>query len=265
MSFYQHKIVWITGASSGIGEHLAYEFAKQGAHLILSARNLKELQRVKSKCEAAASSVAIELIDFDKIEQIPTIANKVIAIHGKIDVLVNNAGISQRSLAKDTAFEVDEMIMKINYLATIRLTKCVLPVFLKQESGQIITITSTVGKIGTAMRSAYAASKHALHGFFDSLRTEVPDGIDIMLVCPGFIRTNISINALTGDGSAQGTMDAATDKGMDPAVLAAKIVESASLGKAEIYVGGFKEKLAIYLSRYTPGILRKILKNAKVT
>lgn len=178
---------------------------------------------------------------------------------------MNNAGISQRSLAKDTSFEVDKRMMNVNFLGTVCLTKCVLPVFLQQNSGQFITITSVVGKIGSPMRTSYAASKHALHGFFDSLRAELPNSIDVMLVCPGYIRTNISINALKGDGSKQGTMDETTGNGMSPAILAEKIVEAASLGKAELHIGGFREMLAIQVGRFFPSLLRRILRKAKVT
>jgi short-subunit dehydrogenase len=183
---------------------------------------------------------------------------------GKIDILINNGGISQRSLAKDTALEVDQKLMAINYFGTVALTKAVLPSMLTHHLGHIVTITSLTGKFGTPYRSSYAASKHALHGFFDSLRAElVQASIKVTLVCPGFVRTNVSINALTGSGSKLGTMDEATDKGMDPDQLARKILRAIENEKEEVYFGG-KEVLGVYMKRFFPRYFSKMLQKAKV-
>jgi dehydrogenase/reductase SDR family member 7B len=264
MDFFQNKRIWITGASSGIGEAVAIEAARRGAHLILSARKEAELHRVAGLCVGAAS-VLIEPLDLSKHAEIPQIVQKVLKNVGKIDILINNGGISQRSLAWETSLEVDRQMMNVNYLGTVAMTKAVLPSMRLHQLGHIATVTSLMGKFGASMRSSYAASKHALHGFFESLRAELGDEpIKITMICPGFVRTNISINALTADGNQQGTMDAATDKGMSPHDCARGILKGIERGKAEILLGG-REVFGVYLHRFFPNYLRKILKKAKTT
>jgi dehydrogenase/reductase SDR family member 7B len=263
MSFFKNKRVWITGASSGIGEALAYAFAEKGAHLILSARNEQELNRVATACVGAAS-VFIQPLDLSKHDTIQTIADTVLKKVGKIDILLNNGGISQRSLAHETTLEVDKKLMDVNYFGTVALTRAVLPNMLLHQLGHIVTITSLMGKFGAPLRSSYAASKHALHGFFDSLRSEIGDTpIQVTMICPGFVRTNISMNALTAGGVAQGTMDNATDKGMAPERLAEKILKAIEKGKLEAYFGG-KEVFGVYLKRFVPTWFAGYLKGAKV-
>jgi len=146
------------------------------------------------------------------------------------------------------------------------LTKAVLPHFIAKNSGHFVTTTSIVGKIGTPLRSSYAASKHALHGFFDSLRAEVFDqNIAVTLVCPGFVSTNISINALTGDGTAQQKMDAATQNGIAPAHFAKLMVKAIKNKKEEVYIAGFKEKLAVFVKRMYPKLLSIMIRKLRVT
>ncbi|MCC6412015.1 MAG: SDR family oxidoreductase [Saprospiraceae bacterium] len=265
-TYFKNKRIWITGASSGIGEALALAFAEHGAHLVLSARNEKELQRVaEDAANAGAASVLVQVLDLGKHDEIPVIAQKVLQKVGNVDVLINNGGISQRALALDTSLEVDKKLMNVNYFGTVALTKAVLPSMLTHHLGHIVTITSLTGKFGSPLRSSYAASKHALHGFFDSLRAELGNTpLQITLVCPGYVRTNVSINALVGDGSAQGTMDDATDKGMAPEDLARKILGAIESGKEELWVGG-KEVLGVYLKRLFPAYFSKIIRKAKVT
>jgi short-subunit dehydrogenase len=239
--------------------------AAAGAQLILSARNEAALQQVGGKClEAGAPEVMIQELDLSSHNEIPGIVEGVLKRVGKIDILVNNGGISQRSLAAETSMEVDYKIMAVNYFGTVALTKAVLPSMLAHQLGHLVTITSLTGKFGSPYRSSYAASKHALHGFFDSLRAEVqPRHIKVTLVCPGFVRTNVSINALTGSGTHLGTMDEATEKGMAPEYLAAKIMRALEVGKEEIWVGG-KEVLGVYLKRFFPKYFSRILLRAKV-
>jgi short-subunit dehydrogenase len=265
MHNFKNKRVWITGASSGIGEALSIAFAEQGAQLILSARNELEINRVSAACsKAGASSVLVQPLDLEQHERIPLLVESVLKKVGKIDILVNNGGISQRSLATETTLEVDKKLMAVNYFGTVALTKALLPNMLMHQLGHIVTITSLTGKFGSPYRSSYAASKHALHGFFDSLRAELSDAhIKVTLICPGFVRTNVSKNALTGDGAKLGTMDDATDKGMDPARLARKILRTIEAGKEEACFGG-KEVLGVYLKRFFPRYFSKILRNAKV-
>jgi short-subunit dehydrogenase len=262
---FKHKRVWITGASSGIGEALSKAFAAQGAHLIISARNERELQRVAADCAAAgAASVLVQPLDLGDHASIPAIAQSVLQQAGKLDILINNGGVSQRSLAKDTGIEVDLRIMNINYIGTVALTKAVLPSMLLHQLGHFVTITSLTGKFGSPLRSTYAASKHALHGFFDSLRAELVDTpIKVTLVCPGYVRTNISVNALTGSGQQQGSMDEATNNGLLPEVVAQRILTAIERGKEEVYFGG-KEILGVYLKRFFPRYFSRLIARTKV-
>lgn len=264
-SFFNNKRIWITGASSGIGEALALEFATHGAQLVLSARNETELHRVATKCrELGAGIVIIQVLDLAQHNEIPGIVQNVLAKVGKVDILVNNGGISQRSLAKDTSLDVDKKLMDVNFFGTVALTKAVLPSMLTHHLGHIVTITSLTGKFGSPYRSSYAASKHALHGFFDSLRAELADSsIKVTLICPGFVRTNVSVNALTGAGEKLGTMDEATDKGMEPQRLARKMLRAIENGSEEAYFGG-KEVLGVYVKRFFPKYFSSIIRKAKV-
>jgi short-subunit dehydrogenase len=262
------KVIWITGASSGIGEGLTYELVKKGAKLILSARRKEELERVKGNCPAVAQPfIRIVPLDLSEPSTLKLSVEAAIQIFGHVDILVNNGGISQRSLAKDTTLEVDRRIMEVDYFGSIALTKHLLPYFLKRNAGHFVTITSVMGKIGTPYRSGYAAAKHALHGFFDSLRAELwkdSKNIFVTLVCPGWINTNLSIVALMGDGSPQNKKDDTHQQGMPPAVFAKKLIRAIENKKREVYIGGTKEVLAIYVKRLFPGLFSKIVRNAKV-
>ncbi len=264
-TYFQDKIVWITGASSGIGEALAYEFAKEGAILVLSARRESELERVKTNC-AGAKKVIIVPLDLVETDKMQEVASKVIGELGKVDILVNNGGISQRSLAKDTVLQVDRDIFEVNYFGTIALTKAVLPSMLEKKSGQIVVISSIVGKVGVPLRTAYSASKHALHGFFDALRAENwRENLKVLLVCPGFIKTNITYNALKGDGSKYNIMDNATNQGITAEKCAKGILGAIKRGKEEYVIGGFREKLAIFLKRFFPKAFSNMIKKIKTT
>jgi len=262
---FKDKVVWITGASSGIGEALTYELANQDAKLILSARNVAKLETVKSKCKNPdkVQLIPLDLADYQAFYK--TVASA-IDCFGDIDILVNNGGISQRSLIKDTDIAVDERIMTINYLGTVALTKALLPHFIKQQKGQFVVTTSIVGKVATPLRSAYSASKHALHGFFDSLRAEhYQDNIQVTLICPGFVATDVSKNALVGDGSKQGTMDTATQNGIQPTAFAKKMAKAIQQEKQEAYIGGTKEIFAVYVKRWFPRLLAKMIRKMAVT
>jgi dehydrogenase/reductase SDR family member 7B len=263
--FFKNKRVWITGASSGIGEALAIAFAQHGAHLILSSRKEAELKRVEGLCmEQGASSVLVQPLDLADHASIPIIAQLILQKVGKIDILVNNGGISQRALALETSLEVDKRLMDVNYFGTVTLTKAVLPNMLTHQLGHIVTITSLMGKFGSPYRSSYAGAKHALHGFFDSLRAELSQTpLKITLICPGFVKTNISINALTGDGAQLGAMDDATGKGLEPEYLARKILQTIENGKEEAWFGG-KEVLGVYVKRFFPAYFSKLIQKAKV-
>lgn len=266
MTQFKNKRVWITGASSGIGAALAVSFAKAGAQLILSARNVAQLEAIQKQCEAAgAASATVVRLDISNHNEIFTTAKEVLQKFGKIDILVNNAGISQRSAAKDTLFEVDTRIMNVNFLGTVALSKAVLPSMLQHQSGQIVVISSVTGKLGVQNRSAYSASKHALHGYFDALRNEVyEDNIQITLICPGFVQTNISINAVTADGTPQGTMDETTAAGLEVTDVARRILKAIERKEEEVVIAGFKESFAAWAKRYLPfSLFNKLLRRSK--
>lgn len=256
-------VIWITGASSGIGEATAQKFSKAGYALILSARNEHELHRVKQTC-AFPEDCQILTLDLSASSEFAAKVAMAISFFGKVDILLHNGGISQRSLIKDTQLEVDRKLMEVNYFGTVALTKAILPHFLTHKKGQFGVVTSLVGKFGSPYRSSYAGAKHALHGFFDTLRAEHHrDGISVTLICPGFIRTQVSINAVTGDGSPLGEMDQAQDQGMSPEACAEGIFKALLKKKEEVYIGG-KETLAVYLKRFLPGLFSRILRTAKV-
>lgn len=264
--FFYQKRIWITGASSGIGEALAYACAAQGAQLVLSARQQEVLETVAEKArKMGAASVLVQALDLAQHDAIPGLAAQVLQKVGKVDILIHCGGISQRGKALDTALAVDKRLMDVNYFGTVALTKAVLPSMLTHQLGHIVVVTSLTGKFGSPLRSAYAASKHALHGFFDSLRAELVDSpIQVTLVCPGFVRTKVSINALTGSGKAQGTMDSATEKGLSAEEAARRTLRAIKNGKEEVWFGG-KEVLGVYLKRFFPAYFSKVIRRAKVT
>lgn len=260
-----NKVVWITGASSGIGKALALELSNREALLILSARNEEQLRSVQKACRYPEKVHTLTL-DLEDSAAMEAKTQKALSFFGRIDILVNNGGISQRSLAKDTQVAVDKRIMDINYLGTIALTKAVLPHFLERKTGHFVVTTSIVGKIGTPLRSSYAASKHALHGFFDSLRAELyNDKIAVTLICPGFVTTNISKNALTGDGTPQEKMDTATANGIAPERFAKLMTKAIELKKEEAYIAGAKEKLGVYVKRWIPKLFSLMVRKLSVT
>jgi short-subunit dehydrogenase len=252
---FRGKTVWITGASSGIGEALAVAFSREGARVILSARNAAELQRVRRACANPERHTVLPL-DLADTSAIDEAARSV----GDVDVLVHSGGVSQRSFAAETDLATDRMIMEVNYFGTVVLTKAVLPSMLARGAGHIVPITSVIGYVGTPTRSAYAASKHALHGFFEALRAETASrGITITIVVPGYVRTKVSENALRGDGSKHGRLDETHARAMLPERAAAKIVDAIAAKKAEVRVGG-KEIWAVLLRRFLPGLTRRVLR-----
>ena len=262
---FTHKIIWITGASSGIGKSLAIELSKQNTKLILSSRNETELEKVKIQCKNS-SNVKILTLDLEDYNSLHAKTFEALLLFGGVDLLFNNGGISQRSLAKNTTIEVDKRIMDINYLGTIALTKALLPHFIDKNSGHFVVTTSIVGKIGTPLRSSYSASKHALHGFFDSLRSEVhQNNIKVTLACPGFVQTNVSVNALTGDGTPQQKMDTSTQNGLTSETFAKLLLKAVKKEKQEVYIGGFKEKLGVFTKRFFPKLLSIMIRKLAVT
>ena len=238
------KTAWITGASSGIGEALAKAWLDRGGNCILSGRNVAALQAV---AEAAADRCLVLPFDTTDYAQIRALVEQAIASRGGIDVLVNNAGISQRSLAQDTDFSVYQQIVEIDLLAPIALTQAVLPHLLARGSGQLVMISSVAGKVGVPLRTAYCAAKHGLIGYADSLRGEVAgQGLRVLTVAPGSVRTNVSRNALAGDGAVRGVSDKAIDNGIGPDVVARTIWDAVDAGKREIVIAeGMEAQLPV--------------------
>ncbi len=265
MEKVDQKVIWITGASSGIGEALAYELSKRNAKLIISARRKEELERVKMACKKA-ENVQVLPLDLSDSESLREKAKQAESYHGHVDILINNGGISQRDYAIDTAMEVDRRLMEVNYFGSIALTKHLLPLMVKRQTGHQVVVTSAVGIISTPNRSSYSASKHALHGFYDALRAEhYKDNLKVTIVCPGFVRTNISYNSLMGDGSKQNKLDTAQANGLSPEVTAKRIVSAIEKQKQEVYIGGLKEVLGIYLKRFFPGLFAIAVRKLSVT
>ena len=253
MSF-NNKVIWITGASSGIGKALALELSKHDCKLILSVRREHALQEVKQQCKTQ-EHVAVLPFDLANYGNMFVVTNDAKKCFGHIDILINNGGISQRSLVIDTDISVDKKLMEIDYLGTVALTKAVLPHFVERKSGQFVTVTSLMGKFSSPYRSGYCGAKHALHGFFDALRMEHDkDNIKVTLICPGFVNTDVAKNALVGDGTKQNTQDTATQNGLPVNVFAKRMIKAIQKQKFEAYIGR-KEVLGVYLKRYFPKFL----------
>jgi short-subunit dehydrogenase len=259
------KTIWITGASSGIGEALAYEYAKRGTYLILSARSEAKLREVASRCEAFGSQVRVIKLDLENSEELSVIASETVKEFPIIDILVNNGGISQRSLAEETPIAVDRKIMETNFFGAVLLTKHVLPALISGNGGKIVVISSVVGKFGFPLRTAYSASKHALQGYFESLRAELFDkNIRITIVSPGRVYTRISLNAIDKTGGKYGVMDEGQSGGMPADVCARKIIRAVDKGRKELLVGG-KEVIMVYIRKFLPPLFHKLARKVKPT
>ena len=249
---FNGKTVWIVGASGGIGEHVAYEFAKRNTVVLLSARRLDELTRVQEKCVSLGSQAHVFPLDVTSSDQIEQVCNTILD-QFEVDVLVNNAGVSQRGTFEETKIDVDRRIFEINVFGILDITKRMLPGMIKRGYGHIAVTSSVVGKFGFPLRSAYAASKHALHGYFETLYIENRDqGVKVTLVCPGRIRTDISYHAITASGSESGVMDKGQLTGMPAEECARKYVRGMEKGKREAYIG--KESMLIYLRKFVPSL-----------
>jgi short-subunit dehydrogenase len=259
MNTFNDRTVWITGASSGIGEALAVAFHGSGAKLILSARREDELKRVQDLCGGEARSRVLPM-DMSAAGTLTDKTKAALALFGGVDYLVLNAGISQRSLARNTSDEVYRRIMEVNFFGPQALTRAVLPSMLEKKSGHIVVISSIAGKFGSPLRSGYSASKFALHGFYEALRVEERrNGLRVTLVCPGFIQTGISVSALKGDGSKHAKVDAEVAGGMPAEECARQILKGVAEEKEEILVGASREKMLIYLKRLSPGLLTRMI------
>ena len=254
----QHKVIWITGASSGIGLEMAKQLAGNGNKLVLSSRRTEVLLTVKQSL-LQSENVLVVKIDLEQPRDFQQAVNQVYAHFGRVDIVIHNGGVSQRSFVTDTDITVDRRIMEINFFGPVALTKLILPLMMAQGSGHFAVITSLTGKFGFGMRSAYAASKHALHGFFESLSIELGEkGIDVTMICPGPVQTNISVNALDGKGKATMQMDAMQMEGMPVNIAVSKMLQAIASRQPEVIVGRLKERLAVKLKLFLPWVFVKM-------
>jgi dehydrogenase/reductase SDR family member 7B len=258
METLNDKTVWITGASSGIGEALAYEIAKQGARLILSARNQDALERVRQHCISPEKHVIVP-IDLEQYDALEEKANRVWGDHGPIDILINNGGLCQRYRSMDGSLALDKKIMDINYFGTIALSRPIVKKMVERKTGHIAVVSSMLGHYGIQTRTAYSASKHALKGYFESLRNELhKTNVYITMIYPGYINTHISENALMANGSSYGAMDKSHKTGVSATKCAQKITQAICARKAVVYISGFKERFGLFMARYFPTLFRAI-------
>jgi len=262
----QGKTVWITGASSGIGEALAVELFGRGATLILSARNEARLNELKARLDSISPGRChVVVCDVTSQPAIDTAIEKVRQIANRIDILINNAGVSQRSYAIETSLEVVRELLEVNFFSAVAVTKGLLTWMISQGGGHLVVISSMAGKFGFRMRSAYAASKHALHGFFETLRAEVHDqGIKVTMICPGRINTDISKHSLTGDGKLYGKMDAGQANGVPVDKCARIIVKAIIRDRKEVFIGG-PELFLLVVKRICPPAYYWIVNRASPT
>lgn len=255
---FKNKTVWIIGASSGIGKALAIDFAKHKANLVISSRKINELEKVKTECLNQTKNCSIIPLDLEKNSDYKHKVDEVIQKHKTIDYLIVNGGVSQRSFASETPLDIDRKLMEINYFGNIAITKAVLPHMIKQQSGHIITVSSIVGKFGFPLRSAYSATKHALHGFYETLRFEhLKDNIKVTIIIPGRIKTNVSINALNKDGQQHGEMDSGQNEGMSAEQCSIQMIKAIKKEKKEILIGG-KELMMVRFKKWIPFLFNKI-------
>ncbi len=260
-----NKTIWITGASSGIGEACAYLYARRGFNLILTATRIDKLEEVREKCIGFGVKCSIVSCDLSDLSRIDDVTEKAMAVFERIDIAFLNAGISQRSKILDTDCKVDEKIMAVNFFAPVMISKRLLPGMIEQGGGTIAVTTSITGKFGFPLRAAYASSKFALYGFFETLHAEYYDrNIRVVMVCPGRVRTNISYNALEADGRKHGLMDEGQNNGITAEKAARKIVKAIDKQKPEVFVGG-KELWMVHIKRFFPGLARKMVRKIKAT
>lgn len=260
MSFYTNKRVWVTGATSGIGKALALELDELGARVIISARR----EELLGELAGGMKQAKVLPLDLNEPQTLEKKAEQAQSFWGGIDIMVHNAGMGQRALAAEMPMSMIRQIMEVNFFSTVVLTKALLPKMLEEKAGQFIVISSLMGKFGGPGRCAYAASKHALHGFFESLRYEEwNNGIRATLVTPGYIKTSISQYALRSDGSEHGKIDPGQAKGMPADICAKKILSGVAAGKDELLIGGW-EKWGVMLKRWAPAILSRILRGRNI-
>jgi short-subunit dehydrogenase len=263
--FFNDKVIWITGASSGIGKELTLALSNAGAKLIISSPHLDKLERVKELVLCSDCSIRLLELDLSETDSHSLIVSQALAAFGHVDILINNAGIAMHGSVLETTLETDRTVMDVNYFGTISLTKALLPFMIARNSGTIATVTSVSGLYGIPKGAAYSASKHALHGFFDSLRQEIHEtAVKITLIIPGVIDTDITIHGLSGDGSRFGKKLQIHREGYPVAACAREIIEGLKKSRNEIVTGNFRDRFSVTFWRYMPGSFYRALQNHPV-
>lgn len=254
------KTVWITGASSGIGQALAVEFARNGANLILSARRLDKLNATAESCRRHGVKAVLLPFDLSETANLSVVAAEAEARMGAIDILCNIGGVGQRGLALDTELAVARKIVDVDFWGAVELTRAVAPGMIKRGAGQIVALSGVLGKFGAPRRSFYSASKHAMHGWFESLREEtLGTGLEITMLVPGWVRTEISEQALEANGVKHGRLDVGQEKGITPEECARRAMPAIVKGLPEQLIGGI-ECGGVYLNRLWPGLFKRFLR-----
>ncbi|RFS22756.1 short chain dehydrogenase [Chitinophaga silvatica] len=250
MQQYKDKVVLITGGNSGIGKELALLLARQQAKLILVARNIPALEAARNECRLYTPNCEVIQADVTDEIQVKEAAERAVNIFGRIDVLVNNAGVTQRSKLIDTSVAAIRQLMEINFFGAVIFTKALLPHFKEQQQGQIIVISSMAGLMGYPWRSGYNAAKHALQGYFETLQTEQPiPQLYTTIICPGRIHTPITYAAITGDGSPYGKMDPHQEKGLSVHYCAREILKAMAKRKKVVLIAR-EEKLLYWIKKW---------------
>jgi dehydrogenase/reductase SDR family member 7B len=258
MTKAENKVIWITGASSGLGRELAFAYANPGIHLILSGRNIQNLNETGNVSKQKGADITVLPFDLCSEPEINTAVQKVCNEIGKVDLLINNSGIGQRSLAMETTADVEKQIFQANFFGHVFLTKQIIPLMVRQGSGNIAVISSLSGLYGFPLRSLYSAAKHALNGYFETLAIELkPFNISVTIVCPGRLQNSFSQNALKSDGTLYGKTDKAHEKGY-PLQKATQKIQKAIAKKQYLLTFGRKELLLWYIKRISPSIFYKL-------
>jgi len=255
----KNKVIIITGASSGIGKALAYEFASKGAKLVLAARRIELLQQLKQ--EITNTEVVICATDVSREEDCKSLIEKAISTFGQIDVLINNAGISMRAIFEDVELDVLHKLMDVNFWGTVYCSKYALPHLLKAK-GSLVGIISIAGFVGLPGRTGYAASKFAIRGFLDTVRIEnLQNGLHVLVAAPGFTASDVRKSALTAHGSNQGETPRNEEKMMSAEVCAQHIIKAIEKRKRQLVLTFLEGKFTVFLGKFWPTLLDKLTFN----
>ena len=257
MTAIKDKTIWLTGASSGIGLALAKQLADAGAALVLTSRREQQLDALRQALPNSDKHRVLAL-DLSQPETAQAAAEQALA-DTRVDILINNAGVSQRSKALDTDLSVYRQLMEIDYFGVVALNQVVMPKMIEQGAGHIVTVASVAGKVGSKLRSGYSGAKFAVVGYMDCLRAEMAEhNVQVTSILPGFVNTQIAINALQADGKQQGHNDPEIEQGISADECATGIIKAIQADKAEAIIGKGLSALAPTLKRFLPGLVRRI-------